>query len=136
MPAVNVFTYGSLMFSPVWDKVCIGRYSTQPAVLGDFQRYSVLNQSYPALVAQPGASVQGLVYLGVSELDQQRLNQFEGEEYELAHARVGAIDIVFYRFIALDRLDQTPWDPAVFERDGLPIFVTDQVGSFLTYGTR
>jgi hypothetical protein len=24
----------------------------------------------------------------------------------------------------------------VFERDGLPIFVSDQVGSFLTYGTR
>jgi gamma-glutamylcyclotransferase (GGCT)/AIG2-like uncharacterized protein YtfP len=136
MPAVNVFTYGSLMFDPVWNKVCLGRYKTQVAVLPDFQRYSVSNQTYPALVAEPGASVQGLVYLEVSEIDQQRLNQFEGAEYELGAATVGGIDIVFYRFIALDFLDRRLWSPAEFERNGLPSFLTRHVGNFLTHGTR
>jgi gamma-glutamylcyclotransferase (GGCT)/AIG2-like uncharacterized protein YtfP len=136
MPAVNVFTYGSLMFAPVWDKVCEGRYATQKLTLQNFQRYCVVGESYPAIVSELGAVVEGLVYISVSQADQLRLNQFEGDEYVLRNATINSIDVSFYEFVALDRLEKRPWSPSEFERKGLPAFLTSQVGGFLANGIR
>jgi gamma-glutamylcyclotransferase (GGCT)/AIG2-like uncharacterized protein YtfP len=136
MPAVNVFTYGSLMFLPVWEKVCTGRYATQKMVLTDFQRYCVKNESYPAVIPELGGNVEGLVYFDVSQADQLALNQFEGEEYVLRHHQIDGVSIAFYEYLALDRLDKREWCPTVFEQTGLPMFLSRHVGSFLASGTR
>lgn len=136
MSTVNVFTYGSLMFSQVWEKVCTGRYATQKMILKDFQRFCVKNESYPALVPQQGSCVEGLVYLDVSQADQLALNQFEGEEYVLRHHQIDGLHIAFYEYVAVLRLDKRDWDPREFEQTGLPIFMSRHVGSFLESGSR
>jgi gamma-glutamylcyclotransferase (GGCT)/AIG2-like uncharacterized protein YtfP len=133
---MNIFTYGSLMFAPVWNQVCSGRYATQPLTLQNWQRYSVVGESYPAVVPQTGACVDGVVYLDVSASDQHRLNQFEGAEYVLRQAMVNGMPVAFYEFVALNRLDKRAWSPAQFEREGLPAFLARHVGGFLANGTR
>jgi gamma-glutamylcyclotransferase (GGCT)/AIG2-like uncharacterized protein YtfP len=136
MSAVNVFTYGSLMFAPVWEQVCAGRYATQKMVLKDFQRYCIKNESYPAVVPLPGASVEGLVYLHVSDADRRKLDQFEGAEYVVRQQEISGIVVVFYEFVALDRLDYRDWSPSDFEHKGLPTFLARHVGGFLENGSR
>jgi gamma-glutamylcyclotransferase (GGCT)/AIG2-like uncharacterized protein YtfP len=136
MSTVNVFTYGSLMFAPVWESVCAGRYATKKMVLPDFQRYCIQDESYPAVVPQPGASVEGLVYLGVSQADQIALNQFEGEEYVLRHHQIDGVSVTFFEYLALARIDKRDWNPGDFEQKGLPAFLSRHVGSFLQNGTR
>jgi gamma-glutamylcyclotransferase (GGCT)/AIG2-like uncharacterized protein YtfP len=144
VPTVNVFTYGSLMFAPVWDKVCAGRYPTRKMTLKNFQRYCVEGESYPALVPQIDGSVEGLVYLGVSQADQQRLNQFEGDEYKLRTQALGnsvnslddGLVVCFYEYVVLERLDRRDWSPSEFEKSGLPLFLARHVGSFLENGRR
>jgi gamma-glutamylcyclotransferase (GGCT)/AIG2-like uncharacterized protein YtfP len=136
MPTMNVFTYGSLMFAPVWEKVCAGRYATQKMVLKDFQRYCVKNESYPAVVPQQGGSVEGLVYFDVSQADQLALNQFEGGEYVLRQYQIDGLSIAFYEYVALSRIDKRDWSPDDFEQKGLPEFISRHVGSFLVSGTR
>jgi Gamma-glutamyl cyclotransferase, AIG2-like len=124
------------MFAPVWNQICTGRYATQPLTLQNLQRYCVVNESYPAVVPQAGGSVDGLVYLDVSESDQHRLNQFEGAEYVLRQTTANGLTVAFYEFIALNRLDKRPWSPTQFEREGLPAFLARHVGGFLVSGTR
>jgi gamma-glutamylcyclotransferase (GGCT)/AIG2-like uncharacterized protein YtfP len=136
MSTVNVFTYGSLMFAPVWDRVCIGRYATQTMVLQDFQRYCVKDESYPAVVPRQGASVSGLVYFDVSEADQLALNQFEGEEYVLRHHQIDGLPIAFYEYVASARIDPRDWSPTDFELKGLPAFLSRHVANFLENGIR
>jgi gamma-glutamylcyclotransferase (GGCT)/AIG2-like uncharacterized protein YtfP len=136
MPTVNVFTYGSLMFAPVWNSVCVGRYATKKMVLRDFHRYCIKNESYPAVVPQPGSRVEGLVYFDVSQADQLALNQFEGDEYVLRHHQIDGLSIAFYEYVALAHIDKRDWSPHDFEQKGLPEFLSRHVGSFLESGTR
>ena len=49
----NIFTYGSLMFAPVWQQVVKGQYQAIPSVLADHQRLAVLNEDYLAAIYQP-----------------------------------------------------------------------------------
>jgi gamma-glutamylcyclotransferase (GGCT)/AIG2-like uncharacterized protein YtfP len=136
MSTVNVFTYGSLMFSPVWEKVCTGSYITQKMLLKDFRRYCIKNESYPAVIPEVSASVEGLVYMNVSQSDQLKLNQFEGEEYVLRHHHIDGVSVAFYEYAALERVDKRDWSPADFEQKGLPAFLSRHVGSFLVSGRR
>jgi gamma-glutamylcyclotransferase (GGCT)/AIG2-like uncharacterized protein YtfP len=136
----NVFTYGSLMFAPVWLSVCSQAYPTVQATLQGYRRYSVLNETYPALVAENGARVVGLVYKDVSLEDCLKLNQFEGSEYQCLSANVesleGPIQVVFYEFVALNRLLKQDWSVTDFEEKGLPTFLARHVGDFLATGAR
>jgi gamma-glutamylcyclotransferase (GGCT)/AIG2-like uncharacterized protein YtfP len=133
---VNVFTYGSLMFEPVWRKVCAGIYRTQAATLEGYSRLCVRDESYPAVIAEPGAKVDGLLYFDVSVEDQDRLNRFEGSEYRLQQGQIGEQAVVFYEFILLDRVAPIAWSPEHFELYGLPQFLAEHVGAFLESGTR
>lgn len=136
----NVFTYGSLMFAPVWLSVCSQTYLTLPATLQGYRRHCVQGESYPALVPEKGASVTGLVYRNVTADDCRKLDQFEGAEYVGRSATVesseGTINAVFYEFVALDKLLRQDWNVAQFEEKGLQTFLSRQVGDFLATGER
>jgi gamma-glutamylcyclotransferase (GGCT)/AIG2-like uncharacterized protein YtfP len=136
MSTVNVFTYGSLMYAPVWEKVCVGLYPTRKLILRDFQRYCIKGESYPAVIPQPGASVEGLVYLDVTLADQLKLHQFEGDEYVFRHHQIDELSIGFYEYVALSRIERRDWNPSEFEQTDLPAFLHRQVGNFLDSGTR
>ncbi|MEO7255964.1 MAG: gamma-glutamylcyclotransferase family protein [Casimicrobium sp.] len=126
--ARNVFTYGSLMFPVVWDRVVKGRYRSSEATVHGFQRLRIRNEHYPALIINANASaLTGRVYYGVSAEDIVRLDHFETGDY----ARVSIAVTVAGKAIAADAyltlkpesLDHEEWSPDIFEKDGLDAFL-------------
>ena len=83
----NIFTYGSLMFPNVWEQVVRGRYASVKAALEDHARYAIAGESYPGMVAQTGATVEGILYLDIDAADIARLDTFEGHDYRRAGTR-------------------------------------------------
>lgn len=116
---INVFTYGSLMFAPVWRRVVRGEYRHAAATLAGHARFAVAGQIYPGMIAQPGASVQGVLYFDVAAHDLALLDAFEGAEYRRrpvvlmlqdgapAHAHA-------YLYQLPQNLSETPWSPNEF----------------------
>lgn len=115
-----LFTYGSLMFPEVWKKVVAGRYPSAPAVVQDYARYAVRNATYPGMVAQPEASVEGVVYFNVSEADIAMLDAFEGGTYSRINvsARLQSgemVEVQTYLFLDRAALSEQAWEPAAFQ---------------------
>ena len=124
MPAQHVFTYGSLMFPEVWNRVVRGRYQSCPARLEGYRRHALTDVSYPAIVAESGAEVEGVLYLDVDAADLARLDAFEGAEYRRAAVPVstasGTTTAQTYVWLDATRLAHRPWLP---ERFSIPAFL-------------
>lgn len=140
---MNVFTYGSLMFERVWTRVVHGRHARLPARLADHRRHAVRDRSYPGLVPAPGSHVDGVVWLEVGPRDLERLDMFEGPEYERAVVLVAplASDAATDFGLANPGGERVPvpaqvylwkdprwlldaeWDPAHFERERIDEFL-------------
>ena len=125
--AMNVFTYGSLMFDEVWRRVVAGDYERTQATLADHRRFAVRGETYPGVIAMPGGRVDGIVYRDVSVADLARLDAFEGAPYqrrsvtlELAGA---ALLAEVYAMRDPGRLAATDWDVAAFAREGMHVFI-------------
>lgn len=114
-----VFTYGSLMFPPVWDRVVEGRYRRAEAVVEGCQRYEVKAETYPGMVRAAGQSVRGVVYFDVGTRDLAALDAFEGEDYRrealtaiLANGE--RITVSAYLYLPAERLSARIWEPEGF----------------------
>lgn len=117
---INIFTYGSLMYPEVWERVVRGRYRSSPATATGFARYAISGETYPGMVASPGSSVQGVMYFDVDVEDVAALDAFEGEYYRrdgipVASENGGAIMAETYIFLPVDLLSMAPWKPESFE---------------------
>lgn len=129
---INIFTYGSLMFSPVWDKVVSGNYLASTALLRGYARRAVVNEQYPvAFAANAEDSIQGIVYFDVTPQDLYRLDCFEGDYYQrisvlLELPQQGQLRADAYivkprhQAIISDQL----WDPRHFQEQGMHEFMT------------
>ncbi|KAF3926772.1 hypothetical protein ABW21_db0208425 [Orbilia brochopaga] len=92
------FFYGTLMAFPILSRVIYGtqhpdpwqqdRLRVRPAILHDHCRHQVRGVDYPGVVAEAGCSVRGTVVEGLSKMDIDRLDSFEGDEYERQHVNV------------------------------------------------
>ncbi|WP_293776674.1 gamma-glutamylcyclotransferase family protein [uncultured Oxalicibacterium sp.] len=116
---MHVFTYGSLMFPAVWERVVRGRYRSAPAMLPGYARHAVEGETYPGMVQQSDSAVNGVLYFDVDEADLLALDVFEGGEYRREQVRVSiAADenqmAATYVFMAADRLTRQPWQPEAF----------------------
>lgn len=115
----HVFTYGSLMFPQVWESVVRGTYRSAPATMHDHARFAVAGQTYPGMVACPGAAVRGLLYFDVDAADLAALDAFEGPAYRREQL-VAALDdgsmLTVGAYIHIDKsaLSAAPWDPERF----------------------
>lgn len=78
----HVFTYGSLMFAPVWTRLVRGNYPAQLGTIAGFSRFCVVDEEYPAVIPMPGEWVEGVLYRDVDSADLQVLDSFEGEYYQ------------------------------------------------------
>jgi gamma-glutamylcyclotransferase (GGCT)/AIG2-like uncharacterized protein YtfP len=78
---VHIFTYGSLMFAPVWQRVVSGTYTSSTATLHDYQRLAVKGEEYPVALAATGHSIDGVLYYAVHAQDVAHLDAFEGDYY-------------------------------------------------------
>lgn len=126
---MHVFTYGSLMYPPVWERVVSGRYPGRSGAVRGFARRRVAGEVYPGLIrATPTSAVEGIVYLDVSAADLAALDRFEGDAYErvLVTVELGggeSVEAWSYLFRDLSRLEEAVWEPARFEGPDLAHFL-------------
>lgn len=126
---MNVFTYGSLMFPSVWQKVVRGDYRSSTASIQGFRRVCVREGSHPALIIAPRAApIVGRLYFGISAEDVARLDYFETRNYQrvLVAVTVNGIATAAHTYLAanIDLLTDTDWNETTFEQTGLPVFLT------------
>lgn len=149
MPA-NVFTYGSLMFAPVWNRVVAGSYRSAPARARGYRRFAVRGASYPAVLPDAPAAVIGRVYFDVAGDDLARLDAFEGDEYrrdtiaiELLDPDVDPVDPApaprgpsegattqasLYVFLVRERVSPDPWNARRFALEQIDRFIATYAG--------
>ncbi|HEX4916309.1 MAG TPA: gamma-glutamylcyclotransferase family protein [Limnobacter sp.] len=136
----HVFVYGSLMYLPVWGQVVQGTYACKNATLLGHARYAVPGETYPAMVQQADAQVNGLLWMDVTAQDLARLDAFEGPEYErqtvTVHADGLPLQAQTYIWSAPEHLDGTLWQVSQFEAEGLQAFLTRHVQSWNQIGQR
>lgn len=58
------------------------------AVLSDFRRVRIADETYPVLVADSGAETRGALLMGLNEEDWARIRFFESDEYALDECTV------------------------------------------------
>ncbi|KQV86121.1 gamma-glutamylcyclotransferase family protein [Pelomonas sp. Root1237] len=131
----HCFTYGSLMWADIMARVCGREFASEPASLTDHQRHPVRGQDYPGLRAAAGGLVPGRVYRDVDTGAWERLDAFEGVEYERADVVVAladgnALPAQVYRFRPefADRLLPGDWDADAFAQEGRERFIARYVG--------
>lgn len=128
---MNIFTYGSLMYRPVWERVVSGAYQAVNGTIRGYARRRIMNEVHPALVhARSGSAVRGVVYLHVSAPDLVALDHFEdeGEAYqriqvpvELDGGRV--LNAWTYLYSRPTCVEDSVWEPEGFEGDDLRRFL-------------
>lgn len=116
----HIFTYGSLMFAPVWQRVVQGTYRSASARLDNHARFSITDETYPGMVARAGESVFGVLYFDVSDRDVDALDAFEGNEYcrekVLVTLETGEpVMAGTYIYLLPEKLSQSPWLPETFQ---------------------
>ena len=132
--ARNVFTYGSLMFPSVWDRVVQGRYRSSTATIHGLQRLQIRGEHYPALVINPNAGLlTGRIYYEVSANDIARLDHFESSDYARVSIAVAvegkALAADAYLTLKAETLTHLEWCPEIFERDALESFLATYAAS-------
>ena len=133
---MHVFTYGTLMFTPVWSKVVTGTYRSACAWLPGYQRRRILGEVYPALVpAADAAAVEGRLYFDIGAADLQRLDQFEGQYYQRQAATcrlegdtTAKAQVYVFRSKYRHLVDTGEWDMQQFTDNGLEEFLSHYQG--------
>lgn len=131
---MHIFTYGSLMFPAVWQKVVRGDYQSSAGSVHGFRRVCVRDGTHPALLIDPRAApIVGRVYLDVNAADIARLDHFETRNYERVLVAVtidgGPKVAQAYLAVNMTSLTDVDWSEKEFEESGLPIFLA-------TYGVK
>jgi gamma-glutamylcyclotransferase (GGCT)/AIG2-like uncharacterized protein YtfP len=116
----NVFTYGSLMFPQVWERVVHGHYQSAKATVTGYARFAIIGELYPGMVVRADAAVQGVVYFDVGPRDMAALDAFEGAHYRRdgLNATLDCGTVVAagaYIFINTPVLSDMPWLPETFQ---------------------
>lgn len=79
---MNLFCYGTLMHPQIIDAV-VGRLpQSKPTSLKGYQIYSLTSAPYPAIIKCDNATVEGVIYLDLSETEIHLLDRYEGNEYQ------------------------------------------------------
>ena len=80
---MNLFTYGTLMFPEVWQRISIGLFPGQPAKLRGYSMFRVKDAVYPGITSCDFASeVSGVVYCNLDEDTLFELDTYESSFYE------------------------------------------------------
>ena len=131
----DFFAYGTLMCEDIMEEVAGCRLPCMSGVLRNYCRRSVKNEEYPALVAEAGGCVEGVVYRNVPDAAWDRLDRFEGEMYARLPAQVELSDgatrqtlTYVVRPAFLGCLADAEWDFMHFLRHGKERFQREYSG--------
>jgi len=78
----RVFAYGTLCVREIMERIVGRPHALLPAVLQGYSRRSLKDRAYPALVHDPSTSTRGMLYLGLSDEELRKLDDYEGREYD------------------------------------------------------
>lgn len=109
-----LFAYGTLIDPDFFRAVTRADCDCLSARLAGYARYPVRGADYPGICPEDGRYVDGVIYLGIPEMAWQRLDAYEGDEYERVRVRVTmqaddqAREVYAYVFKAeyVDRLER------------------------------
>ena len=131
---INVFTYGSLMYPPIWKRVVLGDYEHSDGYVSGYRRLRILSKVYPALI-RGDQRVQGVIWFQVSTADVDRLDRFEGAYYRRSKCFTKLIDgstvrcqVYLWNQCYQDLLLNLEWDPSAFEKEGIKRFEYEHEG--------
>lgn len=124
---MQLFTYGTLMFPEVWQRISIGEFPAQPARLHGYAIYRVRDAVYPGIIhAEEDSVVNGMLYDGLHEETLFELDTYESSFYERIPVTVVTADgteqechayvVPGYRH---DMLTDEPWDAVRFREHEL-----------------
>jgi hypothetical protein len=92
---MRLFVFGTLMDPDVM-RIVVGRemetVAPAPARLSGYAARRAFGETFPILVAQPGASVEGLTVGPFDERELERIRFFDGEEFEMRPVSVAGPD--------------------------------------------
>ncbi len=127
---MNLFAYGTLMWTEVLESV-IGRpLAGVPATLPGYRRIRIKGVHYPAVISSGNDEVTGVLYDGLSEADFRNLDRFEGEEYERLTVCVAgkAAEVYVLSPAWMHLADTRSWHPEDMEAEHLAAFRTGYKG--------
>ncbi|ABR90627.1 AIG2-related protein [Janthinobacterium sp. Marseille] len=122
------------MFPEIWQRVVRGNYVSATATLPGFARYALADDTYPGMVAQANARVEGVLYYDVAPQDLAALDAFEGSEYRREDVNVviesgKTVIACTYIFLAEQRLSGLPWEPQAFQMSRfIGTYCSDKLG--------
>ncbi|KIM36018.1 hypothetical protein M413DRAFT_449462 [Hebeloma cylindrosporum] len=130
-----LFLYGTLRALPLLAWALTGDHRkhdqiiplTEAATLPGFSRLSIIGKDYPALVREPSSTTDGLLFRPQTRSQRRKLDDFEGESYEVTpvtvivekHGMQERVDADVYLWNGDAELSSLPWDLEVFKRDRL-----------------
>lgn len=100
MPAQrhHVFVYGTLLIPDIMREVTGRQYAGTPATLHGYRRYRLRHRSYPGLVAEEGANVEGMLF-EVGPVALAALDRYEDPCYERRTLNVETGDGVYQAYV-------------------------------------
>jgi hypothetical protein len=105
-----------------------------PALLHDHCRHRIISAEYPGVIKEEGASVLGVYATGLTDANMEKLDHFEGDEYERVKVKVKLLTFVkdgdrreqlegdekstnVYLFRFPDQLERGEWDFEHFRKE-------------------
>ncbi|PHH92308.1 hypothetical protein CDD83_8022 [Cordyceps sp. RAO-2017] len=135
----TAFFYGTLMAPEIFFSVCFGDpsppkvirelYTFTAAILDGYCRHCVQLADYPGIIPEQGRSVRGVYATGLTDANMEKLDHFEGSEYERVQVQVRLLGrkgddaggeekkASVYVFRHPDDLERAEWDFEAFRRD-------------------
>jgi len=118
------FFYGTLMDPLILAAVLrrpVDRLRLRPALLSGFRRVLHRSASYPVLIADPTAEVNGILASGLTARDVRRLVAYEGPGYRLATLPVrvavgGTVSAGVFLPVHDEVASAVPWSFAAWQR--------------------
>lgn len=126
----HCFTYGSLMFAEIMHAVAGMQPVALAARLHGWERRAIRSANYPAAfpggASPPHKSIEGVLWLDLSARAWQRLDAFEGADYErvrvTVHCGTDPHQAWVYAFLHRNRVLDHDWDVSAFRSTHLADF--------------
>lgn len=123
---ITAFVYGTLMFEPIIEAL-LGRIpENKPFRLHGYRRFRVPEQTYPAILPDPTAFVDGILYFAITFEEKKILDAYERDAYQTEYIDDGKEGRIYFyvfkqHFSNLSALQK--WDKSIFDAEKQKEFV-------------
>lgn len=130
----HLFAYGTLMCREIFQQVTGLALTPVPARLTGYSRWAIQGEDYPAIIPDPVAQVEGVLYCQIPPSVWSLLDQFEGPGYRRESLKVELAEQILHAESYVlhpewrHRLSWMGWDYEQFLRDGKARFEREYQG--------